>query len=310
MRTLRGSFADWEPLPGPTAVAIGVFDGMHRGHQAILQRLHERAGDAEIGVVTFAAHPATVLRPESAPVMLTSLEQRLEHFAASGVGVAAVLEFDEVRTMTPQAFVAEIVVGVMRASRVAVGSAFRFGHNMAGDVARLAELGDDYGFALDIVPIVGGNQPVRSTAIRDALAAGDLEAVTSMLGRRFELRGSVVAGAARGRDLGFPTANLDIAGDRAVPAYGVYSAWAGIGDGTWHPGVVNVGVRPTFGGEREVVEVHLLDGERDLYGQELRVEFVSPIRGERRFAGVGELVEQVAKDVVTAQEQLAIAQRD
>lgn len=305
MKVLRGDYRTWERLAGPTHLTIGVFDGVHRGHQSILEALRARAGSDAVGVLTFSKHPATVLRPDDAPAMLTGLTQRLELLEAYGTDVVAVLEFDQVRRMKPAAFVADVVSGVMAAAHVAVGKGFRFGYEMGGDEQTLAELGELRGFSVEVVDIMGGSAPVSSTVIRVALEQGDVEGVAAMLARPFQLRGAVVVGDHRGRQLGFPTANLEIAHGRAVPGYGVYSARARGADGELRPAVVNIGVRPTFGGMRPVVEVHFLDVDLDLYGQELRVDFVSRIRPERRFDGIDELVEQIGRDIATARSDLA-----
>lgn len=305
MNVMRGDYAHWQRLEGPTWCTIGVFDGVHRGHQAIIGALRKRAGSEPVGVITFRDHPLRELNPQLAPPMLTSLDQRLEAFDSLGVNVVAVLEFPQVRTLEPAAFVAEIVTGVMNAAHLTVGRGFRFGYRMAGDETMLEELGSRHGFGVEILDIVGGEAPVRSTAIRDHLGAGEVAAAAQMLGRPFQLRGGVVQGDQRGRELGFPTANLEIETGRAIPGRGVYSALTTTGDGLQHPSVVNVGVRPTFGEHIEVVEVHLLDARADLYGQELSVNFVDRIRAERRFSGVEELVEQIGRDIEMARVQLA-----
>lgn len=305
MKVLRGSYTDWDRVSKPTWLTIGVFDGVHIGHQAILAALRRRAGDGAVGVITFEQHPATLLAPERVPPLLTSLEQRLEVIADLGVDVAAVLQFEQVRDLPPGDFVAAIVSGVMNATHIAVGRGFRFGRRMAGDADVLAALGREFGYTVEIIDIVGGDQPISSTAIREALAVGDVTAVRQMLGRPFQLRGSVVVGDHRGHQLGFPTANLEIESNRAIPGHGVYSALTRTADGLVHPSVVNVGVRPTFDGMREIVEVHLIGQELDLYGQELSVDFVGRIRPERRFDGIGQLVEQIGRDVIAARAQLA-----
>ena len=304
MKVMRGDYADWRPLEHQTWCTIGVFDGVHLGHQSIIGALREKAGTEPVGVITFRDHPLAELQPEAAPPMLASLEQRLEVLGALGVDAVAVLDFPQVRQLSPSDFVATIVAGVMNAAHLAVGRGFRFGHEMAGDEDTLRRLGGDQGFDVEIFDIVGGNSPVRSTAIREALASGDVVSAAAMLGRPFQLRGGVVQGDQRGRELGFPTANLEIETGRAIPGRGVYSAITTVGDGTNHNSVVNVGVRPTFGEFVEVVEVHLLDSRPYLYGQELSVDFVERIRSERRFSGIDELVEQIGRDVATARRQL------
>lgn len=305
MKILRGDYADWERLNGPTWITIGVFDGVHVGHQSILAALRERASAGTVGVVTFREHPAVLLRPEAAPRMLTSLEQRLELLECYGTDVVAVLEFEQVRRMQPVDFVATILDGLLNGVHIAVGKGFRFGHNAGGNETVLAELGEEFDFTVEVVDIMGGANPVSSTVVREALANGDVELAATMLGRPYQLRGAVVVGDRRGRQLGFPTANLELDPRRAVPRHGVYSALTRGADRTWHPSVVNIGVRPTFGGMAQVVEVHLLDRNLDLYGQELHVEFVTRIRPERRFDGIDELVEQIGRDILMARQDLA-----
>ncbi|MFC2177043.1 bifunctional riboflavin kinase/FAD synthetase [Actinomycetota bacterium] len=306
MRVLRGDYDKWEALNGPTWITIGFFDGVHVGHQSILAALRERAGAGTVGVVTFREHPAVLLRPEAAPLMLTSLEQRLELLESYDADVVAVLEFEQVREMEPAGFVSTIVDGVLNGVHVAVGMGFRFGHNAGGNEQVLAKLGEEFDFSVEVVDIMGGDNPVSSTVVREALARGDVESAAAKLGRLFQLRGAVVAGDRRGRRIGFPTANLELDPRRAVPQHGVYSALTRVADGTWHPSVVNIGVRPTFGGMTRVVEVHLLDESLDLYGQELHLEFVTRIRPERRFDGIDELVEQIGRDIQVARQDLAV----
>ena len=306
MNVLRGDHSDW-PQSSPTKLTIGVFDGVHRGHRKIFDTLRAAPGEGELAVVTFSEHPALTLRPGAAPRMLTTLAQRIELFGHLGAGTVAVLDFPLVRELSPDQFVHDVLVDKLRASWVAVGSGFRFGHQMEGDEASLRALGARYGFGVDLVEIVGGDSPVSSTAIRGRVAEGDMVGAATMLGRPFQLRGGVVVGDRRGRQLGFPTANLEVGSRMAVPARGVYSALTHTADGRVNPSVVNVGVRPTFGGEVEVVEVHLLDVSTDLYGQELRVDFVDRIRPERRFNGVAALVDQIRRDIDSARLQLNAA---
>jgi len=304
VRILRGDYKKWPQLGEPTWLTVGVFDGVHRGHQSILAALRRSAKGGTTGVITFAQHPVTVLDPGSAPAMLTSLEQRLELFAEHDVDVAAVLDFVQVRELSPEAFVRTIMDDILKAAHVAVGHGFRFGHRMAGDESLLRDLGTVHDYSVEILEIMGGASPVSSTAIRNALADGRVAEAATMLGRPFQLRGAVVAGDRRGRQLGFPTANLELGGGRAIPSRGVYSALTYTTDGAEYPSVVNIGVRPTFGGMTEVVEVHLLDENINLYGRQLSVDFAGRIRPERRFDGVEELVEQIGRDVAVARTQL------
>ncbi len=306
MRILEGDHQLW-PLPDrPAGVTIGVYDGVHRGHQHVISALGERCHDAGyiLSVVTFRRHPAEVLAPDRVPPLLTTLDQKLELFEDLGVQQVGLLDFDDdLRTMEADRFVTEVLVEALAVAEVSVGDDFRFGHRQRGDVSLLTDMGRAGGFHVLPVPLLGGSHPFRSTTIREALAAGDLDTASRALGRRFELRGTVVEGDRRGTAIGFPTANLSLADHQAVPGRGVYAVRAGVGEG-YHPGVANVGVRPTFNGTDEVVEVHLLAGGRDLYGQELRVEFVQRIREEKSFSGVDALVAQIARDVETARNVL------
>jgi len=297
---LSGDPQRWEPVPRPQAVTIGMYDGVHRGHQRVLAELRAADPDLPLAVVTFQDHPAIVLHPEDAPLLLTSIEQRLELLEANGADVVAVIDFDDRFRHTEAAtFVEQVLVRALQARVVAVGDDFRFGYRLGGDVTLLEALGQVHGFEVRRVGIFEDGEPVRSTAIRRVLADGDVATAWRMLGRPYQLRGRVVAGDGRGKTIGFPTANLDIDPRMFVPASGVYAVECGPGD-TRRPGVVNIGVRPTFGGTESVVEVHLLDYDGDLYGQELQVDFWAWIREERKFPDVDALVAQITSDVATA----------
>lgn len=297
MKVLRGSWEGWDAAA--SAVAIGVFDGVHRGHQAVLRRL---AGDGLTpAVVTFDPHPLAVIAPQHAPPMLTSLERRLELFAAAGVAVVGVVAFDErVRAMSPEEFCSKVLVAGMAARRVLVGADFHFGKDRAGTAQGLSVIGEALGFDVTVVPLVGDHEGISSSAIRRALAAGEVADAAAWLGRPFRVMGTVIEGERRGTTIGFPTANLDVAAGLAVPGRGVYAVVAHLA-GEAFPAVANIGVRPTFGGdEQETVEVHLLDYSADLYGVEMGVDFLARIRDEMAFPGVDELVAQIAVDVATA----------
>ncbi|HSG78276.1 MAG TPA: bifunctional riboflavin kinase/FAD synthetase [Acidimicrobiia bacterium] len=303
MRVATGDPARWDLPAVPRAVTIGVFDGVHLGHRHVFSLLAERAAahDLEATVMTFDPHPLTVIAPEVAPRLLTSIDQRIELFGSVGVRCVAVLPFDQaMRSISPAGFAGEIVAEALGARLVAVGEDFRFGRNRTGNVESLTEFGAGFGFSTEIVPLVGGDEPISSTRIRGLIAAGDVVGAAELLDRSHELRGRVVRGDGRGASIGIPTANLDIPAGMAVPERGVYAVRSGtVGDADL-PGVANIGVRPTFGGERETLEVHLLEGGRDLYGEELAVRFVDRIRDERRFSGVEELVAQIRRDIEAA----------
>ncbi len=308
MKVVTGPPRDWGLAERERAVTVGVYDGLHAGHRAVLARLRRRAlelGGLETAVVTFDPHPLQVVAPEHAPRLLTGIGHRLELLEQTGVDLAAVLPFDEeTRLLTPAAFAATVLAGALRARLVVVGEDFRFGYNRVGNVASLAELGDAHGFAAEILPLVGGQAPISSTRVRAMVAAGDVEEAAAALGRPHEVRGMVVPGDGRGRTLGFPTANVALPPGLAVPRSGVYAVRAGKMGEPLLPGVANIGSRPTFEGAGEALEVHLLEWTGDLYGATLRVAFVSRLRDERRFAGAGELAEQISADVAAARRRL------
>jgi riboflavin kinase / FMN adenylyltransferase len=303
MRVLRGHPSTWEPGGRRRAVAIGVFDGVHVGHRQVLGGLARsaRAADLEACVVTFDPHPLAVVAPEQAPRLLTTVEQRLALFEEVGVDVVAVVPFDdEVRSWSPAAFVGDLLVAALGAALVVVGEDFRFGRDRTGHVGLLREMGAALGFETEVVPLVGADSPVSSTLIRDLIAAGEVAAAARMLDRHHEVAGMVVEGDGRGRLIGVPTANVDVRADLAWPGRGVYAVRASADGVEWMPGVANVGVRPTFGGDVEVLEVHVLERDLDLYGETLRVRFVDRLRDERRFPDPDALVAQIRADIEAA----------
>jgi len=275
--------------PRPRRVAVGEFDGVHLGHREVI-----RGSDA---VLTFEPHPLRVIRPEAAPKLLTSLEIKTELIAELGVEEVVVIPFDEgFAALTPAEFIDRVLVERLGATRVAVGENFRFGHRAAGDPALLAA---DRRFETRIVPLVEvAGEIVSSSHIRGLVWAGEVDLAAKFLGAPFQLQGEVVSGDRRGRELGFPTAN--IVPDQALvcPGHGVYAARA---DGVC--AAVNVGVRPTFGTGRAVlIEAYLIDYDADLYGRTLRIEFLQRLRGERRFDSVEALVDQMHRDVELTRE--------
>ncbi len=294
--------------PGGTVVTIGVYDGVHLGHQALIGRVRRMAQElgAASAVVTFDRHPATVVRPDSAPRLLTGLDQRLELLAAQGVDYALVLNFDEHRAAeSAQDFVREVLVDCLGARAVVVGHDFHFGHRRGGNVALLQEMGADLGFDVLGINLVGdGPAPaaVSSTRIRQAVAAGDVVEAARLLGRPYEVRGVVVRGDARGRDLGFPTANVAVADEILLPADGIYAGWYERPDGQVHAAAISVGRRPTFhpDARRSVLEAYLIDFDGDLYGDPARVRFTARVREEVKFDSVEALVGQMERDVDAA----------
>jgi riboflavin kinase/FMN adenylyltransferase len=308
MRVLVGDPGVWTPQPGGVAVSVGVFDGVHLGHRQMLQELFDDTAalaDIPIGAITFDRHPLATIAPERAPELLTTPDERLALFEEAGLDFAAVLTFDEaMRLLSPEGFVETVLANGLGARLVVVGDGFRFGHNAGGDVDELRRLGDHFGFAVRGVELLEtGAGPISSTLIRQSLRAGDVAAAAGLLGRRFARTGRVIAGDHRGTEIGFPTANLEIREGLAVPARGVYAAVAVL-EGARIPAVVNIGVRPTFDGVREVVEAHLLDFMADLYGRDLTLEFVDRLRPEERFDSVAELAKQIGMDVESARIRL------
>ncbi|HEV8253814.1 MAG TPA: bifunctional riboflavin kinase/FAD synthetase [Vicinamibacteria bacterium] len=300
------------PLGWPRpVVAVGNFDGVHRGHQALIAatvaQARERAGTA--AVLTFDPHPARVIAPERAPATLMTLDQKAEVLAALAVDRMVVLDFTpELSRQRPEGFAREVLGRALQAELVVVGSNFRFGRDRQGDVGALAALGDRLGFAVEIVPpVLQHGSPVSSMRIRDALARGEVEEARVLLGRPFFIDGEVVRGAGRGRQLGVPTANLRPFNE-TIPAGGVYAARCrpleGNSHGTW-AAVVNIGRRPTFGETTLTVEAHLLDRQADLYGRRLRLEFAARLRDEQAFAGPAALVQQIQSDIAEARRVLA-----
>ncbi len=307
MRVLEGDFRSWgEVAPGGSAVTIGVFDGVHRGHHQLLVELRRRAeelGGLERVVLTFDHHPLELVAPERAPLLLTTLERRIR--LLDGLAdVVAVLTFEKVRDLEAEAFIAEVLADTLHARLVAVGADFRFGRDRRGDLALLRRLGPAHGFEVDEVRLVGEEGvPVSSTRIRELVTTGLIQAANRELGHRFEVRGEVVPGEGRGRQIGVPTANLAMPAGIILPADGVYAAWAVLPSGRY-PAVVNVGVRPTFGGRERVIEAHLLDFDGNLYGTDLGLELVERIRSERKFEGIEQLAAQIRRDIAAARARL------
>ena len=300
--------------PGGTAVTIGVFDGVHLGHRHVITEARRIAAElgAKSAVVTFDRHPATVVRPESAPRLLTDLEQRLELLAAAGVDIALVVHFDEARSHeTAEDFVRRELVDCLGARAVVVGADFHFGHGRRGDVALLRAMGEEHGFEVDGLQLMAsaaaGATAVSSTAIRAALVAGDLDAANRMLGREHEVRGVVQAGDRRGRELGFPTANVGVAAEMQLPADGIYAGWYVRPDGSTTQAAISLGRRPTFYESQpySLLEAHLLDFDGDLYGERARVRFVARLRGEEKFDSLDALVAQIQRDVDATRHLLA-----
>jgi riboflavin kinase/FMN adenylyltransferase len=306
---------------GHTVVTVGNFDGVHLGHQHVIARARRIADRLNLGhvvAVTFDPHPIAVLRPEHAPPTLTDLDHRVELLGAAGVDDVLILPFTrEIADWSPERFVEEILVETLHAAAVVVGANFRFGRRAAGDVALLRQLGVEFEFLAEGVSLEGGPQVWSSTYIRTCLAAGDVEGAAEALGYPVTVRGTVEQGDRRGRELGYPTANVPTRSTAAVPADGVYAGWLrvidgpgkGLGTDESMPAAISVGANPTFAGERERrVEAHVIDrGDLELYGRDVEVVFVHRLRGMVRFASVDELVAAMDDDVTRARALLHTA---
>ncbi|MCU1452977.1 MAG: riboflavin kinase/FMN adenylyltransferase [Acidimicrobiales bacterium] len=302
--------------PEGTVVTIGAYDGVHLGHQQVIAEVRQlaEARGLRTAVVTFDRHPAMVVRPDSAPLLLTDLDQKLELLAATGVDYVDVVHFDEERSReSAEDFVHEVLVDCLRARAVVVGEDFHFGHHRGGNVALLEEMGADLGFTVEGLALVGLDgvaapeaQQVSSTAIRARLLEGDVAGAARMLGRHHEVRGVVDRGDQRGRELGFPTANVTVPGEILLPADGIYAGWFRRADGTILPTALSLGRRPTFyeNADASLLECHVLDFEGDLYGETVAVQFVARLRGEQRFEAIDDLVDQMGRDCAKARELL------
>ena len=301
------------PTPdGGTVVTIGAYDGVHLGHRALLARVRRMADDlgAAAAVVTFDRHPATVVRPESAPRLLTDLDQKLELLESTGMDYAYVVQFDAERSReSAEDFVRELLVDCLRARAVVVGHDFHFGHRRRGNVPLLQEMGAELGFdvlGISLVPDGPGGEAVSSTRVRRLLEAGEVAQAATLLGRPHEVRGTVTRGDRRGRELGFPTANVAVPAGILLPSDGIYAGWYRRPGRGLHRAAVSLGRRPTFHPDAttSILEAHLLDFDGDLYGEAAHVCFVARLRGEERFDSVPALVAQMADDVAAARTAL------
>jgi riboflavin kinase / FMN adenylyltransferase len=292
---------------GRSVVTIGVFDGVHRGHQATIGHAVKRAKDLGLSsvVMTFDPHPAEVVRPGSHPAVLTEPARKAELIEALGVDVLCVVPFTADFSRLPaEAFVHDVLVEHLHAALVVVGENFRFGHKAAGDVPLLGRLGRSFGFGVEGGPLVADDGTVlSSTYIRSCIDAGDVAAAAAALGRPHRLEGVVVRGDMRGRELGFPTANLLTSRYAAVPADGVYAAWLVRRDER-HRAAVSIGTNPTFSGRERSVEAYVLDFDGDLYGERIALDFAAHLREMRRYEGAEPLVRQIAEDVEQARAAL------
>lgn len=293
----------------PSVVTIGNFDGVHRGHQALLQRVVERA--TELGVrplvVTFEPHPVSVLRPDHPMPRIALPSLKLEVIRQCGISDIVVVPFDqEFASLTAEEFL-DLVRTHVRPREIIVGEGFRFGHGRTGDGAYIEDYARRYGFSANVIKrIEDAEAIVSSSRVRAALSAGDVATAEALLGRRFRLRGVVERGFARGRELGYPTANLMVVGELIVPDSGIYSAYIHIRNGLDAPrqGLIYIGTSPTFEPREPTVEAHILDFDGDLYARNIEIEFVSRIRGDEKFESVEALLDQIRRDELQAREIL------
>ena len=317
---------------GPTVVTIGNFDGVHRGHQQVLSQLIRtaRLNHARAVVITFDPHPAQVHRPESAPELIMGLEDKLVALGEVGLDAVLVMKYSlELASLTPEEFVSSIIVDTLKASHVVIGHDTRFGRGNSGDLDTMKDLGEKLGFEVQVISEFGaegfplhdvethdagthdgaaehgaGDRRCSSTWVREALREGDVATAAAVLGRPHRMRGTVVHGAARGRDLGFPTANLATDATGYIPADGIYAGWLVDEAGTRWPAAISVGSNPTFDGVSRQVEAHVIDRPQeavedfDLYDQTVVVEFVARLRGMVAYRGPEALIEQMRLDVV------------
>ena len=307
-----------------TVVTIGVFDGVHRGHQLLISQAVAAARELGVPcvVMTFDPHPVTIFAPKHAPAALMPLDERARHIAELGVDDLLVIDFrEELAGMNPEDYVTEVLAGLLHAKRVVVGENFTFGRDAAGTASTMAQLGSAAGIEVDVVQLLAdGGVRVCSTAIREQLSGGDVHAATEFMGRHFSVIAPIERGAGRGgKELGYPTANQYAPETSAVPADGVYAGWltiidgatAGPIDGDMEPGMrypaaISVGTNPTFGDARRSVESFVLDRDADLYGRLARVEFVGKVRDMVKFNSVDELLDNMARDVRTTREILGV----
>lgn len=292
-----------EELPaacaGGVAMCIGVFDGVHRGHQMLIDQARRQARRRALRsmVFTFHDHPLSLLAPPYAPLALTSPEEKAALIASHGLDLCAMIDFTpEFAALSAEAFLERVVAGACQARYLVCGEDFRFGQGGQGDVDMLLREAPRLGFELEVCePLFDDHNPIRSSRIRQFLLEGRVAEANQLLGHRYTLSGVVVQGDQRGRTIGFPTANLEPPARRLVPHDGVYAVYADV-DGQPYPAMMNIGMRPTFAKEHRSLEVHLLDFAGDLYGKSMRVTFLARIREERKFGSIQELIAQLEQD--------------
>jgi riboflavin kinase/FMN adenylyltransferase len=294
MRVMSGHPSTWAPAAVPASVTIGVLDGVHLGHRALISRLRPELART---VLTFEPHPAEVLHPGTHPRLLTTIDERLRLLEGAGVDQVGILDLADIRELDAVRFVDEVLVDRLAMAHIVTGPDFRFGKDRGGDTGLLTGLGRGRGFEPEVIDMVGdAHGALSSSRIRTLIEEGRPAEAAQALGSAFTITGPVVGGDHRGRDLGYPTANVEPPARKVIPASGVYAGRARVGGGV-HVAAINVGVRPTFGGGSLLVEAHLLDFDDDIYGDVIGVELCQYLRPEERFDDVDELVAQMALDV-------------
>jgi len=306
MSEVQWAYPPGIPRDRGTVATVGTFDGVHRGHWTVLREIRERAdaSDRRSVLVTFDPHPLRIVRPEHAPLMLTTPVEKKEILAESGLDYAVFISFTKALSRyEPRRFVEEILVERLGVEELVIGYDHGFGRDREGDPETLRAIGVESGFTVDVVPPVSvGGAPVSSSRIRETLLQGQVADVIEPLGRPYSIRGIVVRGEGRGKGLGVPTANLRVMErDKLVPPEGIYAVRGVLRDGSY-AGALHMGPRPTFKGSPPSVELHLLEFDRDIYGEEVRVDFIERLRDIEPFVGIDALLEQIRKDVDQARE--------
>ena len=298
-----------------TVLTIGAYDGVHRGHRSVIYEVCRLASERDLrsAVVTFDRHPASVVRPESAPLLLTELDQKIEQLSTTGIDLTLVVPFDENRAAeSAEDFIENVLVQCLKVKHVVVGEDFHFGRHRLGNVDLLRTIGKEKGFTVTGMGLVGlegkparDHEQVSSTFIRQALGEGNLGRANNMLGREYEVLGVVTAGDGRGKELGFPTANVRINSSVLLPADGVYAGWIELADGSIHGTAISLGTRPHFYTDGDLLlEAHILDFDANLYEEEVRVRFVEYLRPQKKFDNLQSLINQLKSDVQKTKELL------
>ena len=299
-----------------TVLTIGAYDGVHRGHRSVISEVCRLAKEKGLrsSVVTFDRHPASVVRPESAPLLLTELDQKIEQLSTTGIDLTLVVPFDENRAKeSAEEFIEEVLVKCLKVKHVVVGEDFHFGYQRLGNVDLLRAVGEEKGFivtGMDLVGLEGeparDHEQVSSTFIRQALSEGNLEKANNMLGREYEVVGVVTAGDGRGQELGFPTANVRINNSVLLPADGVYAGWIELIDGSIHAAAISLGTRPHFYANGDLLlEAHVLNFNENLYEEKVRLRFVKHLRSQRKFDSLESLITQLEFDVQKTKELMS-----